>query len=58
MKAEYRKTIKKAIYYEKDISNFTVDFCQNLATEMCYNHHQRGQRLRAFFEAFKEAEEG
>ena len=58
VKAEYRKKIRQALYFEKDISNYTVDFCQSLATEMCYNHHERGQRLWAFFEAFKEVEEG
>ena len=30
--------------------------CRCIANEMCYNHHERGQRLWAFFQAL--AEEG
>ena len=30
--------------------------CRNLANEACYNHHERGQRLWAFFQALKEEE--
>ena len=32
--------------------------CKKLANEMCYNHHERGQRLWAFFQALKDAEDG
>ena len=34
-----------------------VGICKELANEMCYNHHERGQRLWAFFQALKEVEE-
>lgn len=35
-----------------------VGVCQSLANEMCYNHHERGQRLWAFFQALNELKEG
>ena len=28
--------------------------CRSLANEMCYNHHERGQRLWAFFQALEQ----
>lgn len=28
--------------------------CQSLANEMYYNHHERGQRLWAFFQALEQ----
>lgn len=28
--------------------------CKGLANEACYNHHERGQRLWAFFQALEE----
>lgn len=31
--------------------------CKDLANETCYTHHERGQRLWAFFQALKEVEE-
>ena len=31
--------------------------CQSIANETCYNHHERGQHLWAFFQALKEVEE-
>ena len=30
--------------------------CRSLANEMYYNHHERGQRLWAFFQALAEEE--
>lgn len=31
-----------------------VGICGGIATEMCYNHHERGQRIWAFFKAIEE----
>ena len=28
--------------------------CRSIAQEMCYNHHERGQRIWAFFKALEE----
>ena len=28
--------------------------CSSIAQEMCYNHHERGQRIWAFFKALEE----
>ena len=30
-----------------------ADVCYDIATEACYNHHERGQRLWAFFQALE-----
>lgn len=32
--------------------------CEAIANESCYNHHERGQHLYAFFQAIKAIEEG
>lgn len=34
-----------------------VGVCGGIAQETCYTHHERGQRLWAFFEALKEVEQ-
>lgn len=31
-----------------------VGICEAIATEMCYNHHEGGQRIWAFFKAIEE----
>ena len=51
---EYRKMITSTLQSKQDIPNWIVGFCDNLAHEMCYNHHERGQRLWAFFQALDE----
>lgn len=53
---EYRRQIKAVMESPQDISNWIVGFCLGLADEMCYNHHERGQRLWAFSQALKELE--
>lgn len=53
---EYKKEIKTVWESQQDKSNWVVGFCLDLAEEMCYNHHERGQRLWAFFQALKEIE--
>ena len=35
---------------------FITGVCRNLANEACYNHHERGQRLWAFFQALDDEE--
>ena len=35
-----------------------VGICKQLATETSYNHHERGQRLWAFFQALEDVEYG
>ena len=56
-KTEYQEMIKAVLNSTQDITNWTMSFCLNLADEMCYNHHERGQRLWAFSQALKEMEE-
>ena len=56
VKNEYRKMIRAILDSKQDTPNWIVSFCLNLAEEMCYNHHERGQRLWAFSQALKEAE--
>lgn len=56
VKTEYRKMIRAVLDSTQDTPNWIIDFCLNLADEMCYNHHERGQRLWAFSQALKEAE--
>ena len=56
VQAEYRKQIKVVLESPVDTSNWIVGFCLDLADEMCYNHHERGQRLWAFSQALKEVE--
>lgn len=57
VKTEYRKQIKSVLLSTQDKPNWIVGFCLDLAEEMCYNHHERGQRLWAFSQALKEIEE-
>ena len=56
VQADYRKQIKAVLESPQDTSNWVVGFCLDLADEMCYNHHERGQRLWAFPQALKEIE--
>ena len=58
VKTDYKKQIKAVLDSTQDTPNWIVGFCLNLAEEMCYNHHERGQRLWAFSQALKELEEG
>ena len=53
---EYRRQIKAMMESPQDTHNWIVGFCLGLADEMCYNHHERGQRLWAFSQALKELE--
>ena len=57
VKTEYQEMIKAVLNSTQDITNWTMSFCLYLADEMCYNHHERGQRLWAFSQALKEMEE-
>lgn len=57
VKQEYQKQIKTVLKSNTDVPNYIVGFCLDLADEMCYNHHERGQRLWAFSQALKEVEE-
>ena len=53
--AQYEDMIKKELAEGTDIKAFALGVCSYLSDEMCYNHHERGQRLWAFFEAMKKA---
>ena len=46
--------ITNILQSQQDTQNWIVYFCDTLAHEMCYNHHERGQRLWAFFQAPEE----
>lgn len=49
--AQYEEKIKEELAKGTDMEAFAIGFCTWLSDEMCYNHHERGQRLWAFFEA-------
>lgn len=51
----YRDLAKSCLESEYRYAEIT-GICRRLATEMCYNHHERGQRLWAFFQALAEEE--
>ena len=51
----YRDLAKSCLASEFRYAEIT-GICKRIATEMCYNHHERGQRIWAFFQAL-EAEE-
>lgn len=57
VKTEYKEMIKAVLNSTQDITSWIMSFCLSLADEMCYNHHERGQRLWAFSQALKEMEE-
>lgn len=57
VKKDYSRQIKAVLESPQDMTNWITGFCLTLADEMCYNHHERGQRLWAFSQALKEAEE-
>lgn len=55
VKQEYKKQIRTVLENPRqDTPNWIVGFCLSLADEMCYNHHERGQRLWAFSQTFYE----
>lgn len=56
VKADYEAEIRAAVEANIDINGYLAQFCLSLGTEMCYNHHERGQRLWAFSQALKELE--
>lgn len=56
VKREYEQQIAAVYQSQISITNWITAFCLNLADEMCYNHHERGQRLWAFSQALKEIE--
>lgn len=54
VKQEYKRQILAMRESQKHEPTWVAMFCLDLATEMCYNHHERGQRLWAFSQAFYE----
>lgn len=54
VKQEYKKEIIAMRESRKHEPTWIAIFCLSLAEEMCYNHHERGQRLWAFSQAFNE----
>jgi len=57
VKNEYKRQLLCVLNSSQDTPNWIMGFCLYLADEMCYNHHERGQRLWAFSQALKEIEE-
>lgn len=57
VRKDYSRQIKAVLESRQDMTSWIAAFCLGLADEMCYNHHERGQRLWAFSQALKEAEE-
>lgn len=53
IKESYRKTAQEILDSDYPYAEIT-GVCRNIALEMCYNHHERGQRIWAFFTALEE----
>ena len=51
----YRDLAKSCLASEYRYTEI-AGICRHLATEMSYNHHERGQRLWAFFQALEEVQ--
>lgn len=49
----YRILARECLKSEATYAQIT-GVCRSLANEMCYNHHERGQRLWAFFQALEQ----
>lgn len=56
-KESYRNAAKECIASDKPYAAIT-GICSAIALEPCYNHHERGQRLWAFFSALEEENHG
>ena len=54
---KYRNVAEACLDAENPYAMIT-NVCKLLANEMCYNHHERGQRIWAFFQALKDVEDG
>lgn len=52
----YKARIQKIQEEGENLMTYSYGFAAQLSTEMCYNHHKRGQRLWAFFQALQEVE--
>ena len=52
-KEDYRKAARKIIHSE-GAHTLIAATCESIALEPCYNHHERGQRIWAFFTALEE----
>lgn len=57
IKSQYREIPEGMLESREDAKNEIFGICRGLANEMCYNHHERGQRLWALFQALGELEE-
>ena len=55
---DVQKNYKEMLLKAPDNIMVRYGMIQYLAEEMCYTHHERGQRLWAFFQALKEIEGG
>ena len=53
-KLRYQRTAR-AIIHAEDAHTKIAAVCKDIALEPCYNHHERGQRIWAFFTALEEA---
>lgn len=53
VRESYRE-LARDILASGDYRSQIVGICMSLADEGCYNHHERGQRLLAFFQALKD----
>ena len=53
VRLQYKELARECQQSETPYSSI-VGVCGAIATEMCYNHHERGQRIWAFFSALEE----
>ena len=56
IKESYKELARKCLASDAPYPQIT-GICKSLANEMYYNHHERGQRLWAFFQALEEVTE-
>ena len=53
VRLQYKDLARECLQSESPYAQIT-GICRAISTEMCYNHHERGQRIWAFFSALEE----
>lgn len=56
-KESYKKLAQSVLDSDSPYAQI-VGVCGGIALEECYNHHERGQRIWAFFTALEELKKG
>lgn len=53
VKENYKELARSCLTSDNPCAQI-VGVCKGISLEACYNHHERGQRLWAFFNALEE----